>query len=126
MSLPLDPVLAELLGLPTGAGRTDMAEALARISELKRPTAPASIRVLSEIVYALQHHVIDFPDMPMDRAIVADSALSHGCDAAGPEAVQATFIELGGDALDWYVRGTLHSTLAPELAKRGKIRLVGG
>jgi hypothetical protein len=126
VSLPLNPVLAELLGLPIEASRGEVAEALARVSQLPAPMTTESRRVLSEIVHALQHHVIDFPDMPMDRAIIADFALSYGCDAAGREAVQATFVELGGDALDWYVRRALHSTLAPELAKRGTIRLVGG
>jgi hypothetical protein len=81
--------------------------------------------VLTAIVVALQQHVIDHPEVPMDRAIVASTALSHGCIAAGPDASRALFDELGEDALDSAVRSAIYGTITTALVERRLIRIVG-
>ena len=122
----IGPELAAVLGIGAEATRTEAAGALARIAGLPEPVGDGARRVLSEIVQAVQHKVIDFPDVPMDRAVVADTAIALGAMAAGEAALQETFVELGGESLDWYVRGALHERVAPALARRGVLRLIGG
>jgi hypothetical protein len=86
---------------------------------------PGTRETLVAIVAALQEDVIDHPALPMDRAVVADTALSHGCLAVGPEMRAELFDELGTDALDKRVRNALATTVASRLAERGLIRLIG-
>jgi len=118
--------LAAVLELPTPTSRRAAAAALAALAGLPEPARSTSQNVLAEIVIAVQRNVIDEPGPPLDRAMVAHYALSHGGSAAGLDQVRDALDELGSDALDWYVRKALHSTIAPALASRGLIRLVGG
>jgi hypothetical protein len=124
--IELSAGLAEVLGLPTRSSRQQAAAALAAVAELPAPARQATQNVLAEIVIAVQRHVIDEPEVPLDRAMAAHFALSYGCLTAGPEQVRDALGELGSDALDTHVRAALHSTIAPALAARGLLYLVGG
>jgi hypothetical protein len=111
--------------LPPSPRRWDVAESLARMSGLRTPTRPGTRETLVAVIAALQSEVIDHPALPMDRAVVADTALSHGCLAVGSEVAAELFQELGRDALDKNVRDALATTIASGLAERGVIRLIG-
>ena len=81
--------------------------------------------VLSEIVAAFQRDVIDHPDIVMDRMVAANTASVRGCIRAGEEAVHEALRELGPGAFESKVHAALETEVAPVLARRGTIRLVG-
>jgi hypothetical protein len=117
--------LASIFGTSQNLDVQAAAGALAKLAALAAPREFGTQRVLAEIVVAVQRHVIDHPDMPLDRAIAAETALAMGAQAAGADALRTTFEELGNDALDINVRRALHDQVFSELIRRGAVRLVG-
>jgi hypothetical protein len=120
------PELAAVLGIPWRTSDDVAAAALARVAGLPPPQRPETKGLLAAVVEALQRHVVDFPNMPLDRAAAADTAVSLAARAAGTSALRITFEELGGDSLDVAVRRALHDRVLPALIRRGAIQLVGG
>jgi hypothetical protein len=124
-AVTLSAGLAEVLGVPQRSDRATVAEALARIAGLASPRAPETWDVFVAIVESVQRNIIDEPEVPMDRAIVASTALTHGCVAAGPDATRVLFDELGDDALDTAVRQAIYTSVTSGLVERNLIRIVG-
>ena len=122
--LELDQHLAEVLRLPRSVSRRAAACRLAELAGLPSPNGRAAVRLLAEIVAAVQRDVIDNPDVAMDRMVAAHTATTRGCIRVGEDVVRDALAELGRDAVEWHVHGALESKVAPALARRGAIRLV--
>jgi hypothetical protein len=117
--------LAAALGISDDATWTAAASALASLADARGEISEPVRRSLTQVLIALQRRVRESPGVPFDRALIAHLALTDGADKAGPDAIRATRDQQGEQFMTDNVRGVLYSTVVPNLAKQGLIRLVG-